>query len=291
MQSEKTTAVAVPDARRDVRDLLEKLKPQIAMALPRHITPERMLRVTMTAVQRTPALLECDRLSLARAVIECSELGLEPSSVLGHAFLVPYKNRKTGRSEVQLQVGYKGFIALARRSGEVTSISAAVVREGDVFEYERGTKEFLRHRPCESSEGAVTHVWACAHLKDGGTPPFEVLSLQEVEKVRKGSPAGQRSDSPWATHWDEMAKKTAIRRLAKYLPLSTEFNRAQSLDELAEAGLSQDLGEDVAAVARESEGRPTSAALLRKLAAPAEAAPAPADDPDLAASDRELERS
>ncbi len=205
-----------------------ELKP--GAALPRHMTAERMIRIATTEIRKVPALGNCDTMSFVSAIVQCSQLGLEPGSALGHAYLLPFgnKNEKSGKKNVQLIIGYRGMIDLARRSGQIASLSARVVREGDEFNFEFGLDEKLIHRPGENEDAPVTHVYAVARLKDGGTQ-FEVMTRKQIELVRSQSKAG--NNGPWVTHWEEMAKKTAIRRLFKYLPVSIEIQRAVSMDE------------------------------------------------------------
>ena len=220
-----------------IRNLLEKSKGQIASALPKHLNADRIVRVALTSIQRTPQLLECDPITLVGAVIQSSQLGLEPDGILGHAYLVPFKNTKKGRMEVQFIPGYKGLIDLARRSGQVNRISAHIVYENEPFEMEFGTSEVLEHKPLPPSQrGNRKGVYAVAVLKDGSTH-FEWLWEEEVQKVKAQSKASQFG--PWVTHEEEMIRKTAIRRLVKYLPLSVELAKAASIDELAEAGISR----------------------------------------------------
>lgn len=218
-----------------VRDMLERAAPQIKAALPKHMTPERMVRIAYSAIARSPSLLKCDAASIVRSVIEASELGLEPSGVLGHAYLVPFRNNKTGREEAQLHVGYRGFIELAHRSGRVRSICAEVVYQGDEFEFVRGTEEKLRHVPCLNRPDDATPIcaYACVHYTDGGVD-FEVLGLDKIAKAQKASRGSNSSSSPWVQYWEEMARKTAIRRLAKRLPLSPELMTAAVADEVRE---------------------------------------------------------
>lgn len=219
-----------------IRTLLEKSKGQIAMALPKHLSADRIIRVAMTSIQRTPDLLKCDPISLVAAVIQSSQLGLEPDGILGHAYLIPFNNTKKGRMEVQFIPGYKGLIDLARRSGQVVSIGAHVVFENEPFKLIYGYDEKLDHEPLPPSKrGARKGVYAAARLKDGSVH-FEWLWAEEVEDIKSQSKA--RNFGPWKTHEDEMWRKTAIRRLAKYLPLSVELAKAAAVDELAEAGVS-----------------------------------------------------
>lgn len=218
-----------------IRSLLEKSKSQIALALPKHLNADRIVRVTMTSIQRNPELLKCDPISLVAAVIQSSQLGLEPDGILGHAYLVPFFNRKQNKMEVQFIPGYKGLIDLARRSGQVNRISAHIVYENETFEMEYGTSEILEHKPLPPSKrGDRKGVYAVAVLKDGSTH-FEWLWEEEIEKIKESVKA---SFGPWKTHEDEMVRKTAIRRLVKYLPLSVELAKASAIDELADAGVS-----------------------------------------------------
>lgn len=217
-----------------VRFALEKMKPQMAMALPKHITPERMLRVTMTAVQNTPKLLECDRTSLFSAVMLCCQLGLEPDGVLGQAYLIPFAGR------VQFIPGYKGLITLARNSGDVVSIAAHEVREKDHFEYEFGLNEKLEHKPARGERGEITYFYAIARFKDGGYH-WDVMTREEVLAIRDKSSGWQSAvkfkktaSSPWEAHFPEMGKKTVIRRIAKYLPMSVQ--KAAAIDAAYESG-------------------------------------------------------
>lgn len=227
-----------------VAALIEKMKPQMLLALPKHINADRMARIVLTEIRRVPKLAECGRDSLLGAVMMCSQLGLEPGNGLGHAYLLPFEKRskvggqwQTGGIDCQLIIGYRGMIDLARRSGQIVSLSARSVHVGDRFAYRYGLDETVEHIPAEGERGALTHVYAVAKLKDGGVQ-FEVMTRAEVEKVRAGSKA--KDSGPWVMHFDEMAKKTAIRRLFKYLPVSIEMQRAVTIDEQAEAGIAQD---------------------------------------------------
>lgn len=203
-------------------------KNQMAMALPKTLTADRLTRIVMTEFRKTPALLRCDQQSLFGAVLQCAALGLEPGSALGHCYLLPY-----GKT-CQLIIGYRGMIDLARRSGQIVSLSAYCVHEGDDFHYELGLHPDIHHIPGTSADnGIVTFVYAVAVLKGGGVQ-FEVMSRAEIENVRKTSKAGK--SGPWASHWEEMAKKTVIRRLFKYLPVSIEATRAVEVDEKADRG-------------------------------------------------------
>lgn len=230
--------ISKPD---DLQDLLKKMMPQLKMVLPRHLTPERLVRIALTAIRSQPKLLQCDKYSILKAVMESAQLGLEPDGLLGHAYLIPYWNSKRKCYEAQLQVGYRGFLDLARRSGQVSHIFAQVVYEKDHFKFTYGTDPSLEHVPAAAADrGEKIAAYAIAYLTDGRTP-FEVMYRDQIEKIREMSKRADEEDSPWNTHEDEMWRKTVIRRLAKYLPLSPELTRAAVLDEYREMGVKADL--------------------------------------------------
>lgn len=224
----------------NLKKLMEASKKEIEAALPKHITPDRMLRIALTEARKTPKLLECNQASFLGAVIQASQLGLEPGGALGQCYLIPYGQ------EVNFQVGYRGMLSLAMRSEAVSHVSARAVHEGDVFEWELGLNEQLVHKPC-SQPGALTHVYCVVFLKNG-CKMFDVMNLDEIEKIQKSSKAG--NSGPWKTHFEEMAKKTVIRRLFKYMPVSVELSTAVGLDELADAGESQGNGAIISTTSR-----------------------------------------
>lgn len=234
-----TTQLNTPKAKMaNLRSALEKSLPNIQAVAAKHLTPERMVKVVLGAASRNPLLLECTPVSVVKAVLQAAELGLEPGGALGDFYLVPFKNGKTGQREVQGIPGYRGLISLARRSGEIANLYAEAVYEGDEFEVSYGLDLNLAHKPNFESDQRedprhLRFVYAVARFKDG-TNQFVVLSRKQIEGLRRRSKA---SDSgPWVTDYEEMAKKTAIRRLAKYLPLSPEMGKALELQERAEIG-------------------------------------------------------
>jgi phage RecT family recombinase len=201
----------------------DKVQSAIARALPKHMTPERMIRVAMTALQKTPKLAECEPRSLVNALVQASELGLEPNTPLGEAYLIPYWNSKSKQTEAQLMPGYRGLIKLARQSEKVDGIYAELVYEKDFFSIEYGLNKDLKHRPAlnEEDRGELIGAYAVAKFKDGYTD-FEYMSAAEIEKIRKRSKSPDAG--PWVTDKGEMWRKTPIRRLTKRLPLSVEDN-------------------------------------------------------------------
>ncbi|KJH55767.1 recombination protein RecT [Bacillus haynesii] len=206
---------------------LKKLQPELQKALPKHITPERITRIVLTTIRNNPALQECSPGSLLGAVMQSAQLGLEPGLV-GHCYFVPFWNNKEKRREVQFIIGYKGMIDLARRSGHIQSIYAYTVHEADKFVYELGLHPKLIHKPATGQRGEMTHVYAVAHFKEGGYQ-FEVLTKHDVENVRNRSKS--KDNGPWITDYEEMAKKTVVRRLWKYLPISIEIQQQVAQDE------------------------------------------------------------
>ncbi|MCY9340580.1 recombination protein RecT [Bacillus haynesii] len=206
---------------------LKKLQPELQKALPKHITPERITRIVLTTIRNNPALQECSPGSLLGAVMQSAQLGLEPGLV-GHCYFVPFWNNKEKRREVQFIIGYKGMIDLARRSGHIQSIYAYTVHEADKFVYELGLHPKLIHKPATGQRGEMTHVYAVAHFKEGGYQ-FEVLTMHDVENVRNRSKS--KDNGPWITDYEEMAKKTVVRRIWKYLPISIEIQQQVSQDE------------------------------------------------------------
>lgn len=229
-----------------------KIKAQMALALPKHVTADRLARIALTEVRKVPKLAQCDQTSFLGAIMQCAALGLEPGGALGHCYLVPFENRRANRVEVQFIIGYRGMLDLARRSGQIVSLEARAVYEKDHFEVELGLDSKIVHKPNwqAADRGKLTFVYAVAKLKDGGVQ-FEVMSRAEIEHIRNNSQGYKAAEatarkynkdpsSPWHDHFEPMALKTVIRRLFKYLPVSIEIQRAVGLDEQAEAGLPQD---------------------------------------------------
>ncbi|HYF89015.1 recombination protein RecT [Azospirillum sp.] len=222
-------------------------KETLKALLPAHMTPDRMMKIALGALRTTPKLMDCTIESLFGAVVVCAQMGLEPNTPQGHIYLIPFENRRKGATEVQIIVGYKGLIDLARRSGQIESLSARVVHERDAFDIDYGTADSITHKPFLAGDrGKITGFYAVAKLKGGGVQ-FEFMSVAEVNAVRDGSQGYQtakrfnKSNTPWMTNYEEMGKKTVIRRLAKYLPMSIEMANAVVLDGRAEAGETQGL--------------------------------------------------
>lgn len=210
--------------------LVQDMKGEIARALPSVITPERFMRITLTALSSNPDLKKCTQESFLGAMMQAAQLGVEPNTPLGQAYLIPYKNyKKGGILECQFQLGYKGMIDLAYRSGEVVNIQAKVVREADLFEYEFGINPMLRHVPARGNRGDATDVWAMYKTRDGGYG-FEVWSMDDIRAFAQAKSKAYGS-GPWKTDFDAMAKKTVLKQLLKYAPMKSDFIRAVNADE------------------------------------------------------------
>lgn len=223
-------------------NMLQRMLPEIQRALPRHVTPDRMARVAMTAVRTTPDLAICTVPSFVGCVMQAAQLGLEPNTPLGHAYLIPRRDKSLpgNQRSCSLIVGYQGYIELARRSGMVSTIYAYVVRQGDAFEYELGLEPNIKHKPSEAEDREskpITHVYAVAKMRDSDERVFVVLTRAQVEARRKRSAAS--SSGPWVTDYEAMCLKTAVRSLWKWLPKSAEIARATALDDAADMGESQ----------------------------------------------------
>jgi recombination protein RecT len=214
-----------------LRQLLEQNSGAIGTSLPSGMSTDRFTRLLLTAANTNPDLFSCDPRSFLAAGVACAQLGLEPNDARGLAYLIPFNDKRRGRV-VNLIIGYRGLIDLARRSGMVSSIYAFPVFEGDRFEYRLGIDPDIIHVPAEDSDedpAKLTHVYAVAKVQ--GDPQFVVLTRKQVDKARAQSAGAKSTSSPWSSHYVEMAKKTAIRRLCKLLPQTVEVAQAVDSDE------------------------------------------------------------
>jgi recombination protein RecT len=212
------------------------IKNQIQMALPKHMNAERMLRILMTEMRRNPELNKCTTQSVLGSIMHASQLGLEIGALLGQGYLVPYnrcidKQSKRYAKECQFIIGYRGMIELARRSGNITSLIAHAIFENDFFEFQYGLNEKLNHVPVPTNRGNFIGAYAYATITGGGHA-FGVMFKDEIEMVRKFSKTANAG--PWVNHYEEMGKKTIVRRLFKFLPISTEIYENIVREELQE---------------------------------------------------------
>ncbi|MDB4874424.1 MAG: recT [Gemmatimonadetes bacterium] len=228
------TSLAVAPAQKTLKDLLTKATPSLQAVMPRHINAEKLIKIALLATSRTPLLLECTPSSILQSVMQAAQLGLEVNSPLGSAYLVPFKNR--GVYECQLIPGYRGLIDLARRSGGILLVDARVVYDSDVFAVEQGTDPRIVHSPRLSADREYKNIIAfyATALLPGNVRQFEVMSKAEVDAIRARSKAS--GSGPWVSDYAEMGRKTVVKRLVKYLPLSPELAAAVELDNRAETG-------------------------------------------------------
>ncbi len=206
-----------------IEQAIESIASKIDQALPSlGVTRERLSRVFLNQIMTDNKLKPCTPASICTSIMDCAELGLEPGGKLGHMYLVPYKNKAAGTVECQAQLGYKGMLALVRRSNQVLSVSCDVVYDADDFKHKKGLKEDLVHERSDRPEkdwGEITHSYFIVRFLNGGHH-IEVMTIEEINKHKNRSPAVKfkKKDSPWFTDPESMIKKTVIRAAFKYLP-------------------------------------------------------------------------
>lgn len=283
-------ALAIRDKGASLRKVLESRLADFQAVAAEHLDTERMLRLLLASASRNPLILECTPASVVNVMMECAKLGLEPTG-RGGVWPVPFKNNKVNPPIYELTaiIDYRGELALARRSGEISNISAHPVYTGEEFTVEYGDNERLVHKPDlmaqrKDERDGLRAVYAIARLKDGGIQRA-ILTLAEVEKYRAKSRAG--NSGPWVTDYVAMAQKTAIRRLCNLLPMSIEYREAVDREEAADrdAGPIVDVGFE-----RVGQEAPKSAAdRLREKMGKATPAPAPEPEPEPVVVDVEPE--
>jgi recombination protein RecT len=247
--------------KRELADNFQAIKSLV----PKHMTPERLARITLTAISRTPKLAECLPETIVGAVMNCATLGLEPN-LIGHAYLVPFKNNKTGQLECQFQIGYKGQIDLIRRTGDVSKIYAETVYENDLFVYLKGEDKQLVHVPFDmlhllenflpdrdngfldlmisaaiagiksrnpKTQGKPVRYYSAYRLKDGSFDFTTLTQAQCIDHANRFSKSKYQGSltGPWKDHFDSMALKTCIKEMAKYMPISIEIQEKLASDD------------------------------------------------------------
>ena len=232
-----------------MQQYVKTMEKEIAKALPSVITPERFTRITLSALSTNPKLAATTPQSFFGAMMTAAQLGLEPNTPLGQAYLIPFRNH--GTLECQFQIGYKGLIDLAYRSGQISTVSAHTVYEHDEFEYELGLNEKLKHIPARTGRGDPAYFYAVFRTRDGGYG-FGVMSAEDVTRHAKKY-SKSYSNGPWQTNFEEMAKKTVLKRVLKYAPLKSDFVRALEADGTIKTAISEDMF-DVPPEAIETEG-------------------------------------
>ena len=259
------------------------------------VSAERAVRVAMAAISRNPQLVQAARmspLSFFEAVMGGIEMGLEPGGRAGLAYLVPRRNKKTGRTEITLLVGYRGLMSIVRRSTEIGAIEADVVYPTDIFSFERGSARGLRHVPNldipRDAPGDFRLAYAAAYTRAGQLIDAAIMTREQIDQIRKRSEAGESAFSPWNSKFGgdqlEMCKKTALRRLCKMLPLepviATQVGTADKFDPIGETFAT---AAAPAAEARQTPASRTEAvkeAIARSGGAQTPPAPAPEPEPE-----------
>lgn len=230
-----------PDKAQALRKYITTMKPAIERALPSVLTPDRFTRIVASAISNNPKLADTTPESFVGAMMTAAQLGVEPNTPLGQAYLIPYYNNNKRVMECQFQLGYKGLIDLAYRSGQVTTIQAHVVYANDRFNFSFGLEPKLEHVPTTGKRGDPVYVYAVFKTKDGGFG-FEVMSIDDV-RAHAQKYSKSFNNGPWQTNFEEMAKKTVLKAALKYAPLKSEFARGLATDETVKTEIAEDMTE------------------------------------------------
>ena len=240
-RAEQTQAGGKLTTGMSIADMIKALAPEIKKALPDVMTPERFMRIALSALNTNPQLAACSQMSFLAALMNAAQLGLEPNTPLGQAYLIPYKNK--GKLECQFQIGYKGLIDLAYRHPMMQTVQAQAVYENDNFDYELGLNAKLMHKPALQDRGEIKCFYGLFKLSNGGFG-FEVMSRDDMDAYAKRYSKAIDSDySPWKTNYEDMAKKTVIKKALKMAPVKTDLQKAVSMDESIKTQLSVDMSE------------------------------------------------
>jgi recombination protein RecT len=229
------------DLIRNFSSFLEARKDKLVTLLPRHLDAHRMVRLTVTEFANNWKLRRCSAMSIYSALLQAAAVGLE-IGVAGQSFLLPYKNKR-GEYECKWIPGYRGLILLARRTKEIGDVRTEIVYENDFLEFEMGLYPILRHKPnLKEARGSILMVYGIANYLNGDKH-LEFMTLGDVEEIRARTKATSEM-APWNTDFNEMARKTVIRRMSKYLPMSIEMHNALELDRYAAEGRRAEINDD-----------------------------------------------
>lgn len=224
-----------------IEDMIKAMAPEIKNALPEVMKPERFTRMALSTLNNNPKLRDCSQITFLAAMMNAAQLGLEPNTPLGQAYLIPYRNH--GKMECQFQLGYKGLIDLVYRNPNIQTVQAQCVYENDEFDYELGLEPKLVHKPALTDRGKLILVYALWKAENGGYG-FEVMSKDDIDThARKYSQSYSSTSSPWKSNYEEMAKKTVIKKCLKYAPLRSDMLRAVNTDETIKSSISVDMSE------------------------------------------------
>ena len=224
-----------------IPDMIKAMEPEIKKALPSVITPERFTRIALSATSNNPELTQCTPISFISALLNAAQLGLEPNTPLGQAYLIPYKNK--GKLECQFQIGYKGLIDLAYRNGDMQTIQAHTVYSNDEFDFSYGLNGTLVHKPAKENRGEPVYFYGFFKTTNGGYS-YNVMSKENMDEYAKNySKAFGSSFSPWKTNYKSMAKKTVLKQALKYAPIKTDLARCLTTDMSIKNSISEDMRE------------------------------------------------
>lgn len=211
---------------------LDARMPMLAKWVRGGVRPEALVRFALLDMQNNQKLRDADPQSIWLALLACATTGLEPGALHGHAYLVPFFDKKKGMQVAQFMAGYKGLIKMAKRSGEVSGLTSNVVHARDDFSIDLGTGNTIVHRPSFGDRGDVIGGYAIARMKDG-SHELEWMDIEDLQKIQKN--AEIRGASPaWQAWPDEMRRKTVIRRLAKRLPLGHDYIVSVAIEQAQE---------------------------------------------------------
>ncbi len=234
-----------PSEKKGFPALLEKMQPEIAKALPRHLNADRMARIALTEFRKNPAIGDCDVSSILGSIITLAQLGLEPG-VMGQAFLVPYWDRQKNVRICQAIPGWQGLADLVSRSGRATVWTNAAYK-GDEFDYAYGDRPFVNHKPGDEvdvTDDDLLYVYAVGRIRDSDWPIIEVWSRAKITKHRdKYNKVGDRHYS--YNNFEMYARKIVLLQVIKYLPKSVELQRAVDLEHAAQTGMAIDMNKAI----------------------------------------------
>lgn len=222
-----------------MQQYIKQMESEIKKALPSVLTPERFTRIVLSALSSNPKLAETTPQSFLGAMMTAAQLGMEPNTPLGQAYLLPYWNGRNNCYECQFQLGYKGLLDLAYRSGDISVVQSQVVYENDEFSYSYGLEPELKHIPAKSDRGDPTYVYAVFRTNSDGYG-YEVASIEDI-RTHAQRYSKSFGNGPWQTNFEEMAKKTVLKRVLKYAPLKSEFVRKLVQDETIKNSIDADM--------------------------------------------------